>query len=146
MRQNSLVAQLPDPPPEAVRVVGILLVVQGLLRLAFLTMLILQGGIDEINIYVVAAALIGAGGVAAGVLALQRFAVARGFGFAYCAICLLYQVFIFGSILYNGYSLTMTAWFLIPAYIAIYALGIVVFAVSPYYKAAPGPGSAALTR
>lgn len=77
MRQNSLVAQLPDPPPEAVRVVGILLVVQGLLRLAFLTMLILQGGIDEINIYVVAAALIGAGGVAAGVLALQRFAVAR---------------------------------------------------------------------
>jgi hypothetical protein len=145
MTQTSQFAQLPEPLPEPVRLVGILLVVQGLLRLALLSWPLLRFGLAYVNIFTVMSAVLGFAGIAAGILALQRYALARGFGLVFCAIGLLYQLYGLGQILYNHFEfrLPWTSWVLIPAYIAIYAIGLVVFVSSPYYKAGPASGSAA---
>jgi hypothetical protein len=147
MQQTSPFAQLPEPLPEPLRLVGILLAVQGLLRLALVGWPLLRFGFAYANIFSLILVLLGVAGIAASVLTLQRYALARGFGLAFCAVGLSYQLYSLGQILYNHYEfrLPWTSWLLMPAYIAIFAIGLVVFVVSPYYKVGSASGNAAPT-
>jgi hypothetical protein len=146
MKQHSLLIQLPEPLAEPVRLAGILLVVQALLRLVFLAMTLLRVGLASINIITVTTAIIGFVGIMAGVLSLQRYALARPFSLVFCTIGLLFQLYFLCNIIYSGYifRISLLTWLLTTAYIAVYAIGLVVFAMSPYYKDAPGLGSSAL--
>jgi hypothetical protein len=138
MTSSSTFTQLPEPLPEPIRLAGILLVAQALLRLALLAMPMMRFGLF-INIFTVISLALAVGGIAAGVLALQRFALARGFGLAFCAVALLYQLYGVGTFIFAGslFRLPLTSLFLILVYTAIYAACLVIFAQSPYYKADP---------
>jgi|SRR5579871_3608233 len=138
MTSSSPFVQLPEPLPEPIRLAGILLVAQALLRLALLAMPMVRFGFF-FNIFTAISVALAVGGIAAGVFALQRFALARGFGLAFCAVALLYQLYGIGTFVYAGslFRLPLTSLFLILAYIGIYAACLVIFAQSPYYKADP---------
>lgn len=145
MTQTSLFAQLPQPLPEPLRLVGILLAVQGLLRLAFVGWPLLRVGFAYASVFTLIAVLLGFAAIAAGVLTLQRYALARGFGLALCAVGVLYQLVSLGLIFYNHYAfrLASTTWLLTAAYITVYVMASIVFVMSPYYKAASGSAASA---
>jgi hypothetical protein len=136
-----LVPRLPDPPPEPVRLVGILLVTQGVLRLVFLPINVHQVGLAlGLNIftaYTILAAVFGAAATAAGALALQRFALARGFALAFCAAGVLYELWSVVDIVRLGWAsrLPLDTWIVILGFTGIDAVGLLVFRTSPYYRA-----------
>jgi hypothetical protein len=147
MKQNSVLAQLPEPLSESVRLVGILLIVQALLRLAFLAMTLLRVGLAYVNGFTFVTIITGIAGLVAGLLALQRYALARPFGLAFCAIGLLLQVYFVGNIIFMGYLLRVSPlnWLLTLVHIAVYAIGLGIFTLTQYYKAGSGFGSGAPT-
>ena len=136
MRQNSVLGQLPEPLPEPVRLVGILLILQGLLRLAFLAMTLFRIGLAYVNVFTFVTVIIGVAGIAAGFLTLQRYALARPFSLVFCAIGLLLQLYFLGNIIFNGYLLhvSLLSWLLTFAHITVYVICLGVFTLSRYYK------------
>jgi hypothetical protein len=139
MKQGSLLDQLPEPLPEMARLVGILLAVQALLRLAFLAMPLWRFGFAYVNVFTVIQTLVGLAGLGASILTLQRYVLARLFGLAFCAIGLLLQLYGIFRILSNGFALrlSMFSWILILIYVVIYVFGLIAFSFLPYFKSAP---------
>jgi hypothetical protein len=131
--------------PTPMLVIGVLLLVQAVVRSGFLVNLLLQARSAFFTypmfliLSVIVPAVLAVGGLAAGILALTRSDMARGFGLAFCAVGLLFQ-------LYGAVSVAMAAmnqsafhvpWFtlvLIPSNIAVYITGLVVFGGAPSYK------------
>jgi hypothetical protein len=132
-----------------VRVIGILLIAQAATRVVFLAILLAQAraaffGFPQFVIMsIVLPIILVAGGVIAGALALRRSPSAGGFGLTFCAVGLLYEFYVIGSLIYtastvSSFHLVWTAWILIPAYTAIYLAGLVVFARSLFVQVSPG--------
>jgi len=139
MKQGSLLDQLSEPLPEMARLVGILLAVQALLRLAFLAIPLWRFGFAYANVFTVIQILICLAGLGASILTLQRYVLARLFGLAFCAVGLLLQLYGIFRVLGSGVAvrLSMVTWMLILIYVAIYVFGLIVFSFLPYFKLAP---------
>jgi hypothetical protein len=133
----SLLARLPDPPPEPVRLIGILLVSQGLLRLVFLAIRLrpieLAHGLNTLTWL---SAALGVATTAAGLLALQRYALARELGSAFSAAGLIYQLHGLANVVQMGWAshLALTTWIAIVGYTGIDAAAVVVLWTTPYYR------------
>ena len=138
-------AALSGPALPSVIVVGVLLIVQAVVRLGFLINLLLriQASYFDymwfvIQSLVVPAILVVAGMIAA-ILALGRFPAARGFGLTFCALGLIYQLYGLGSIVYlmltkPTFQVSLLTWGLIAANIVVYVAGLIVFGLSAYYR------------
>jgi hypothetical protein len=131
--------------PAPMLAIGVLLLVQAVVRSGFLVNLLLQARSDFFTypkflmLSVIVPAVLAVGGVIAGILALTRSEMARGFGLAFCAVGLLFQ-------LYGALNVAMLAmnqaafhvpWYtlvLIPGNIAVYIAGLVIFGGAPSYK------------
>jgi hypothetical protein len=83
---------------------------------------LLQFGLRFVNVFTFITLLLGIAGIAAGILTLQRYAVARLFGIGFCAIGLLFQLYGIINIIRSGYAsrLSVATWIVIPVYVAIY--------------------------
>ena len=122
------------------KIIGILLIVQGIVRLGFVTNTILQAPADLLEnspvfliVSVVMPALLASAGAGAGVLIVQLVPAARAFGLAVCGVCLLYQVYAFGTGLYflatrPDVILAWPFWILGPSYIALYIAALIFLA------------------
>jgi hypothetical protein len=140
------IISMPDELPVEARVIGVLLILQALVRLGFLINLLVHTPIEYLGYFrilimsVILPGVFGVGGLIAGGLVLSRSASARGFGLAFCILGLLYQLYGASSLLVAAMSsasiqLSPLTWILIPSYIVIYIVGILVFSLSPYYRA-----------
>jgi hypothetical protein len=132
--------------PAPMLVIGVLLLIQAVVRSGLLVNLLLQARSAYFTyptfliLSIIVPAVLAVGGLVAGVLVLTRSTAARGFGLAFCAVGLLFQ-------LYGAANVVMLAmnqaafhvpWFtlvLIPGNIIVYIAGLVVFGGSSSYKA-----------
>jgi hypothetical protein len=130
-----------DTLPTPMLVIGILLIVQAVVRGAFLAVLLSQARATFFNYpqFVITSIIIPAAlavaGIAAGLLTLQRSPAARGVGLAFCGLGLLFQLYGVANIINSASTLPsihlpLTSWILIPAHIVIYVAGLIVFARS----------------
>jgi hypothetical protein len=131
--------------PTPVLVIGVLLLVQAVVRSGFLVNLLLQARSDFFTypkflmLSVIVPAVLAIGGLVAGILALTRSEMARGFGLAFCAVGLLFQLY--GAVNVAMLAMNQAAfhvpWYtlvLIPGNIAVYIAGLVMFGGAPSYK------------
>jgi len=129
------------PGATAVRVLGILLILQGGYRLYAVTstvVLLAQQGIYPINVFK-AVFLIGVLGlltIVAGVLLVRLDRAGRVFGLVVCSVALAHQVLTFGSIVVALKLLTSSPaqspgllfWLLPPLNIVLFLVGIILIA------------------
>jgi len=129
------------PGATAVRVVGVLLILQGGYRLygtINTVVLISQRGVDPTNLllFFSLSGVIGLLTIVAGVLLVRLDRAGRGFGLVICSIALAHQVFAFASTLValsrlssaSVQSLGVLFWLLPCAYALLFLVGIIVIA------------------
>ncbi|MGO9008409.1 MAG: hypothetical protein ACLQIQ_20485 [Beijerinckiaceae bacterium] len=130
-----------DTLPTPVLIIGILLIIQAVVRGALLAILLLQIPAAFFNhpqfviMSVTLPAILALAGAVAGLLALRRSPAARGVGLTFCGLGLLFQLYGVANIINAAstspsFHLVWTAWILIPAHIIIYVAGLIVFARS----------------
>ncbi|MGP0060801.1 MAG: hypothetical protein ACLPID_16100 [Beijerinckiaceae bacterium] len=127
--------------PAPMRVIGILLIVQALVRGAFLAILLFQIPAAIFNrpqfviMSIIIPAALAVAGIAVGILTLQQSPAARGVGLTFCGLGLLFQLYGVANIISAASTLPsihlpLMSWILIPAHIVIYVAGLIVFARS----------------
>jgi hypothetical protein len=123
----------------AVVVMGVLFIVQAVMRAVFLALQLLQARPEFFNypqyvIFSVAVpAILFIAGAAAGILALQRAPIARVFCLVFCGLGLLLQLYGVANIIITAsrvasLHLSWQTWILIAANLIIYSAGLIVFA------------------
>jgi hypothetical protein len=139
---TSAADQAQVPGAIAVRVLGVLLILQGGLRLYLLSntvMLVIQRGITDPSVLFMSFFLTGVIGlltIAAGALLVRQDRAGRGFGLVICSLALAHQVFGFASIMialkFVGPSATslggLLFWVLPCAYASLFLAGIILIA------------------
>jgi hypothetical protein len=142
VQTSSEVDQSQVPGATAVRVLGVLLILQGGVRLYLLSntvMLVVQRGITDPSVLVMSFFLTGVIGlltIVAGVLLVRQDRAGRGFGLVVCSLALAHQVFGFASMMialkFVGPSATtlggLLFWVLPCAYAILFLVGIIVIA------------------
>jgi hypothetical protein len=129
------------PGASAVRVLGVLLILQGGYRLYAVTnavVLVVKRGIDPSVLLVTffLSGVIGLLTIVAGVLLVRLDRAGRGFGLVVCSIALAHQVFAFASMLIALKFVAPTAtslpgllfWLLPSVYTILFLVGIIVIA------------------
>jgi len=131
--------------PTPMLVIGVLLLVQAVVRSGFLATLLLRAwsvlltNPMSLILSVIVPAVLAVGGLVAGILALTRSEMARGFGLAFCAVGLLFQLYgaVNVAMLAMNQSAFHVPWItlvLIPGNIAVYIAGLVIFGGAPSSK------------
>lgn len=135
----------PPPPiakatdaPAAVVVMGVLLIIQALVRAAFLTLLLLRvnAGLFEYTQFVIFSvtvpAILAVGGAIGGILAVQRSPISRSVCAIFCGVGLLFQLYgVFNIVNSASHGTFHMAWWvllLVAANISVYVAGLIVFA------------------
>ena len=124
-----------------VLVIGVLLIIQALVRLGFLANLLLHVRIELLSypqfllFSVAMPVVLAVGGLVAGGLVFSRYALSREIGLAYCTVGLLYQLYSVGSLVITtwnraGYQLPWFAWALIGFNIVVNMTGLIVLGLS----------------
>ena len=108
------------PLSTAMRVVGIALIVQGLVRLLFSIIGLTPGLTSGLMV-------LGCAAIVAGAAILARWTSARVLGLVVCSICLLYQLYSFAaglSVLSQATTFPATFWIFQPAYLVVFAVSL----------------------
>jgi hypothetical protein len=138
---TSPIAGISDQMAGPVLVIGVLLIIQALVRLGFLANLLLHLRIELLSypqfllFSIAMPVVLAVGGLVAGGLVFTRYALWREIGLAYCTVGLLYQLFGVGSLVITtwnrtGYQLPWFTLALIGFNFVIYIAGLIVFGLS----------------